>query len=660
MELPAARKVFISYVQEDGAVAEQIAAGLEARGFSTWYYQRDCKTGNYLLATREAIEQCEAFVLFISPRSIVSEDVTIEVVRALKSHKKKFPLLLEISYEKFESDQPEWAQALGASAASLIPRDDPQSIIPALVTELKRVGLQADLFGGAQPPAGTSTSVRQASVASPSATPGKESRRVMLLYKRNARPDEDVLKLLDEELTAQGHQVFIDRHMKAGTEWPLELEKQVRSSYAVVPLLSAAAVDSDMLAWEVQTAYSAARKQNGEPHLIPVRVNFDGPMPDTLADILNPIQYVFWKGVQDNAKVVAEISKSLQKPPEGPIPWGDSGGGAVALSSEFYIERPADQQFRYALQKGEGVLLIKGARQMGKTSLLARVVAQAKEKGFKTVVTDFQKLNEDDLGDIKKFYFGLAALIVRRLKLEVDLEKVWRPGLPANLNFETFMEQEVLAKVGGPLLWGMDEVDRLFTCSFGGEVFGLLRSWFNDRSLDEDAPWKNLTMVIAYATEAHLFIRDINMSPFNIGTILELQDFTIDQVDELNRRYGKPLRDPSEVQRFYKLIGGSPFLVRRGFQELATRKVSLDEFENTADRDEGPYGDHLRRIIVMVAKDASMQSALREILSGNTKISEPDLVRLRSGGVLAAKSASSDDVCFRCQIYEKFLRRHLN
>jgi hypothetical protein len=203
-------------------------------------------------------------------------------------------------------------------------------------------------------------------------------------------------------------------------------------------------------------------------------------------------------------------------------------------------------------------------------------------------------------------------------------------------------------------------VDRLFTCNFGGEVFGLLRSWFNDRALDEDAPWKNLTMVIAYATEAHLFIRDINMSPFNIGPCLELQDFTIEQVEELNRRYGKPLRDATELQRFYRLIGGSPFLVRRGLQELSSRRQSLDEFEAIADRDEGPYGDHLRRIIVTLAKDPSTQNAVREILKGNTAIAEPDLVRLRSGGLLAAKSTGTDEVRFRCQIYEKFLRRHLN
>jgi len=36
------KKVFISYVQEDGAVAYEIAAGLETQGYSSWYYERDC------------------------------------------------------------------------------------------------------------------------------------------------------------------------------------------------------------------------------------------------------------------------------------------------------------------------------------------------------------------------------------------------------------------------------------------------------------------------------------------------------------------------------------------------------------------------------------------------------------------------------------------
>ena len=44
-------------------------------------------------------------------------------------------------------------------------------------------------------------------------------------------------------------------------------------------------------------------------------------------------------------------------------------------------------------------------------------------------------------------------------------------------------------------------------------------------------------MAIAYATEAHLFITDVNQSPFNVGTRLTVEDFTLSQVADLNERY---------------------------------------------------------------------------------------------------------------------------
>ena len=49
-------------------------------------------------------------------------------------------------------------------------------------------------------------------------------------------------------------------------------------------------------------------------------------------------------------------------------------------------------------------------------------------------------------------------------------------------------------------------------------------------------------MAIVHATEPHLFIQDLNQSPFNVGTKIFLEDFTADQVAELNRRYNSPLR----------------------------------------------------------------------------------------------------------------------
>src|SRR5204862_5917842 len=115
--------------------------------------------------------------------------------------------------------------------------------------------------------------------------------------------------------------------------------------------------------------------------------------------------------------------------------------------------------------------------------------------------------------------------------------------------------REVLGKVNAQVVWGLDEVDRLFTSKFGGEVFGLFRSWHNKRALDPDGPWQRLTLAIAYATEAHLFITDLNQSPFNVGTRLLLDAFSFEQVEELNRRYGSPLRDKAEVARYFRLVG---------------------------------------------------------------------------------------------------------
>jgi hypothetical protein len=203
----------------------------------------------------------------------------------------------------------------------------------------------------------------------------------------------------------------------------------------------------------------------------------------------------------------------------------------------------------------------------------------------------------------------------------------------------------------------MDEVDRLFSYDYASEVFGLFRSWHNARSLDPSGPWQRLTLAIAYATEAHLFITDVNQSPFNVGTRLMLEDFTIQQVEELNRRYGSPLSRASEVARFYSLVGGHPYLVRRSLHEIVTTNTVLAVFETQADRDEGPLGDHLRRILMLLSRDPNLCDVVRGVLEGRACPDAESFYRLRSAGVLAGDTI--DDARMRCQLYSIYLRRHL-
>jgi serine/threonine protein kinase len=482
--------------------------------------------------------------------------------------------------------------------------------------------------------------------------------RIALLYKRNAQPDDHVLGLLESELRAQGHDVFIDRHLTVGVEWAKEIERQVRTADAVIPLLSAQSMTSEMIAYEVQIAHEAAEQQEGKPRLLPVRIDYEGALPDPLASILAPIQYVLWSGNEDDDRLTEELLSSLQAP-EAPQPATniEPPGGAVPLDSKFYLVRPTDELFLDAIRRRDSIVLVKGARQMGKTSLLARGLQQARAAGTQVINTDFQKLNASHLETIESLFMTLGELIADQLDLDVYPEDVWKPRRAPSINFERYIRREVLEKISTPLVWGLDEVDRLFTCPFASEVFGLFRTWHNERAVDPTAPWGRLTLAIVYATEAHLFITDQNQSPFNVGTRLELKDFSIEQVGELNARHGSVLAGTDELARYFQLVGGHPYLVRRGFHEMTTNNLDLAAFEALADRDEGPFGDHLRRILVLLARDPALCEVVRGVLRGEPCPTVEDFYRLRSAGVMAGDSAK--DVKPRCQLYATYLKRHL-
>jgi hypothetical protein len=471
-------------------------------------------------------------------------------------------------------------------------------------------------------------------------------------------PEEHLLDLLETALQERGHHVFVDRHLEVGMAWAQEIDRQIRAADAVIPLLSAASIRSEMLAHEVETAHEAAQQQRGRPRLLPVRVGFTGALPETLAAILDPIEYALWENRSDDEPLLERIDSALRSPPPAPAPERlEPVGGAVPLDSAFYVVRPQDELFRAAIARGDSIVLVKGARQMGKTSLLARGLQQARQQGARVIRTDLQKLNAAHLESPNTLFLTLAVAIADQLDLEVCPEEIWHARRGPSENFERFWRRECLRTSDAPIVWGLDEVDRLFSCNFASEVFGLFRAWHNERALEPEGPWRRLTMAIAYATEAHLFISDVNQSPFNVGTRLALEDFTLDQVADLNGRYGSPLRDEVERSRFVRLLGGHPYLVRRGLHEMVTAPMDLPAFEAQADQDEGIYGDHLRRILVLLARDEALCGVVRGVLRGEPCPTADSFYRLRSAGVMGG--ASARDARLRCRLYESYLSRHL-
>lgn len=166
-----------------------------------------------------------------------------------------------------------------------------------------------------------------------------------------------------------------------------------------------------------------------------------------------------------------------------------------------------------------------------------------------------------------------------------------------------------------------------------------------------------MTLAIAYATEAHLFITDLNQSPFNVGTRLTLSDFDLAQVADLNTRYGLPLPGGDAVARFHDLVGGQPYLVRRGLDEIGRRGLTIGQFEAEAGRDEGLFGDHLRRILITLSQDSGLTDIIRGLIRGEPCPTPESFYRLRSAGLVSGDSPN--DARFRCRLYQTYLSRHL-
>lgn len=477
---------------------------------------------------------------------------------------------------------------------------------------------------------------------------------VVLLYKRHAQPDDHLLAMLERTLPEKGHPVFVDRHLKVGVEWAKTIEENIRSAEAVIAILSDAAAGSEMLEYELEVAAEGMRK-SGRPRILPIRVGSDSRLEGPLARHVNELQYTSWCGPDDDARVLSEILDALKT--EAPAPLViEPAGGAVPSNSRFYTWRETDGEFDAALRANESIILVKGPRQVGKTSLIGRGVGMVEDLGWRYATTDFQTLSASQFFYEDQFARLLAAMIARQTGFKYDFANEWLSVFGPSVNLDNFI-RAMLEDSPAPFVWFLDEADRVFAAPFASDFFGLVRSWHNARARDPRGPWSRFSVVIGYATEARLFIRDLNQSPFNVGRQIPLKNFTVEQTMDLNERYGKPIQRRSDVEALQFLLEGQPFLTRRALEVLATEKMSFSTLMETADRDDGPFGDHLKRMLVAVTHAPQVLAAVRSSLAMMPPSDSDGVERLIAAGVL---KDTPDGVDLACDLYARYLSRHVS
>lgn len=487
--------------------------------------------------------------------------------------------------------------------------------------------------------------IAQALNVQPVAAASKQ--KAVLLYKRWSDVDEEAVQFLDSELRKRGMTVFIDRAVPAGVTWGQRLAGEISNADVVIPLISDSSVNSEMLAREVAIAFEASRKNGGAPRILPIRLGYRGRLPKAL-EMLNPIQHLEWESIEDGEGNIEQLWRAIRS---AAAPNTAPAQNDAPSEEEVYIERECDRELDTAIRLRERLIIIRGARQIGSTSLIGRSLRKAKQSGAKVLYTDFQAFNHDQLASVDQMYRALAEWADETLDLNTDFGQVWRDGSAPNWNFGRYLRRHVLPHCER-LVWALDEVDRLFAYPWVEEFFRFLRSWYNNHALSSEP--HRLTFVIASGNERYQFITELNESPFNVGVSIQMRDFKLEEIGELAYRSGV-IGTREELARFYDMFDGVPSLIRMGLVEL--RKTSLDDLLAIAPEDNGPFGDHLRGMLMIVI-NSDRVSVVRSVLEGKVSISPRDFVLLRRSGILAGDS--NTNVRFRCHLYREYFSRHLH
>ncbi|MEO0828214.1 MAG: AAA-like domain-containing protein [Cyanobacteria bacterium J06635_15] len=293
--------------------------------------------------------------------------------------------------------------------------------------------------------------------------------------------------------------------------------------------------------------------------------------------------------------------------------------GTLPLNSPYYIQRPPLETLAYDNIKQPGsITRIKAPRQMGKSSLLLRLLAQARTQEYRTVSIDFQAADTAVYDSLSKFLRWFCATVSRQLHLPIELDYYWDDDIGDKISCTFYFEAYLLEQIETPIVIAFDEVNQVFEHpEIAKDFFPLLRYWHEQAK--HLACFQKLRMVVAHSTEVYVPL-SIHQSPFNVGVPIQLDPFDCQQIQALAQHYGITQLSESEFDRLTAMVGGHPYLLSLAFYHLQHSQCSLAELLKTAPTQSGVYSHHLRSQLDRVIQQPRLASALKQVVTSPSAV----------------------------------------
>ncbi len=281
-----------------------------------------------------------------------------------------------------------------------------------------------------------------------------------------------------------------------------------------------------------------------------------------------------------------EFENALLKSADSDSDYDYQVGGSLSIDSPTYVVRSADRYLYKALKTGEFCYIL-NTRQMGKSSLMVRMMHHLKQEGFCCVAIDMTRLGSENITP-DQWYKGLAVELWQSFDLfgKVNLKAWWQEKLDLSpvQRLSRFFEEVLLKEVKLPdgtpapqIIIFFDEIDSVLGLDFSvNDFFALIRFCYNQRTINSE--FKRLCFALFGVATPNDLITDYRRTPFNIGQGIQLHGFQLHEAQPLLYGLTDKVSNPQALLKEVLFwTNGQPFLTQKICQMIRRYSSSIPE-----------------------------------------------------------------------------------
>lgn len=372
------------------------------------------------------------------------------------------------------------------------------------------------------------------------------------------------------------------------------------------------------------------------------------------------------------------FENDLLKSPEPTTTFDYQVGGSLPMDAPTYVVRAADRYLYKALNRGEFCYVL-NPRQMGKSSLMVRMINHLQHEGVCCAPIDMTRIGSENITP-DQWYRGISFELGRRFGLQgkVNLKAWWkeREDISPVQRLSEFIEEVLLVEAGREdgigdsaeesteegipskqLVIFIDEIDSVLGLKFPvNDFFALIRSCYNQRSLNP--AYQRLTFAIFGVATPSALITDINITPFNIGQSIQLEGFKEHEAQPLLQGLAEKVSNPQmALKEMLTWTNGQPFLtqklcrlVRNDASAMLTNNeaewiqnlVRTNVIDNWESQDEPEHFRTIRDRLLRSPQSADLIEIYRQILDQGevVAVNSPEERELLLSGLVVKQQGS--------------------